>query len=220
MLAFDSFGYSAKLVPSEYIGFSIVSMVIIYMGFIFSIYWCKRSVPWDDWCIWFCWDCLICVFTGKFLPSSVDILCCTKHFYWCSLHPLKWWYPIVYMSQSLGHTNSSHSCHCCGGYATWQGIYMSMRLSSSLPSGVDANICVRATLVKLLMNICVLIEVVFTAIVCSRLLKFASFGIIYFAVCFYAHYKKWASIFSVSLIQKELFNWSFLFFILFFCGWG
>lgn len=85
-------------------------------------------------------------------------------------------------------------------------VYMSMRLSSSLPSGVDANICVCATLVKLLMNICVLIEVVFTAIVCSRLLKFASFGIIYFAVCFCAHYKKWASIFSVSLIQKELFN--------------
>ena len=124
MLAFDSFGYSAKLVPSEYIGFSIVSMVIIYMGFIFSIYWCKISVPWDDWCIWFYWDCLICVFTGKFLPSSVDILCCSKHFYWGSLHPVKWWYPIVYMSQSLGHTNSSHSCHCCGGYATWQGIYV------------------------------------------------------------------------------------------------
>ena len=82
---------------------------------------------------------------------------------------------------------------------------MSMRLSSSLPSGVDANICVRATLVKLFMN-CVLIEVVFTAIVCSRLLKFASFGIIYFVVCFCAHYKKWASIFSTSLIQKELFN--------------
>ena len=82
---------------------------------------------------------------------------------------------------------------------------MSMRLSSSLPSGVDANICVCATLVKLFMN-CVLIEVVFTAIVCSGLLKFASFGIIYFAVCFCAHYKKWASIFSVSLIQKELFN--------------
>lgn len=61
-------------------------------------------------------------------------------------------------------------------------VYMSMRLSSSLPSGVDANMCVCATLVKLLMNICVLVEVVFTAIVCSRLLKFAPFGLIYCAV--------------------------------------
>lgn len=118
----------------------IVHMVLIYIGFVYSMYWCKRSVAWDDWWMRFCWDCLILVYLqGSFyrvvwtcyviLTIFIGVHCTL-----CNDDIQLYTYPKALETQTLPIAATTVDVQL-------DNIYMSMRLSSSLPTGVDAIVC-------------------------------------------------------------------------------